>query len=422
MPYTIYAVEKVFAVIDLKSFYASCECASRGLDIFKTPLAVCDPSRTENTVVMSVTPYLKEKYGCSNVCRIKDLPKLENMILATPRMAYYLEISAMVVSIFLDFVSPEDLHVYSVDESFLNLTPYLKLNNWTPEEMVIAIQKRIKSELGLLATAGIGPNMFMAKICLDNEGKKKPPYYARWTMDDVKTKLWKVSPITKVWGIGPGTASHLFRLGIKSMEEIAKADKALLHKEFGVMGDQLHDLSNGIDQSDMADPYIPKDQNLSIGQTLWRNYAPEEALVLLREMNDDLCFRLRGEGMQTSCVSLFVNYSSRTGGSFHHQMALDFPTDDSEILFKAVERIFTKYATPGAIRGLSISFGQLKKKKCRQLNLFEDPKESYENEKIVGALDEIRKYYGPNACLRGTSKLEYSTAEERHGQIGGHKA
>ena len=163
-------MEEVYAVIDMKSFYASCECAARGLDIFTTALAVCDPSRTENTIVMSVTPYLKTKYGVKNVERMKDLPKIENLIYATPRMEYYVKTSAKVVSIFLDFVSEEDLHVYSIDESFLRLTPYLSLNRCTAEELVQRIQIRIKKELGLVATAGLGPNMFLAKVCLDQEG------------------------------------------------------------------------------------------------------------------------------------------------------------------------------------------------------------------------------------------------------------
>ncbi|MEE3299370.1 MAG: damage repair protein, partial [Candidatus Enteromonas sp.] len=193
--------EDLYCVIDLKSFYASCECVARGLDIFKTPLVVCDPDRSMSTIVMSSTPYLKDKYHIPNVCRRRDLPNVENLILAQPRMAYYIEMSAKVVSIFLDYVSEEDLHVYSIDESFLHISPYLSLAKQTPEEFVAEIQKRIKKELGLTATAGIGPNMFLAKVCLDNEGKKKAPYIGRWRMEDVPTKLWSITPITKIWGI-----------------------------------------------------------------------------------------------------------------------------------------------------------------------------------------------------------------------------
>ena len=180
--------EKIYAVIDLKSFYASCECAARGLDIFSTPLVVADKERTENSIVMSVTPFLKKQYGVPNVCRIRDLPRLENMVYATPRMAYYIEMSARVVSILLDYVAEEDLHVYSIDESFIRIDPYLSAAKTNAEGYCAMILKSIKDELGLCATAGIGPNMFLAKTCLDIEAKKKPPYIAYWHYEDVEKK------------------------------------------------------------------------------------------------------------------------------------------------------------------------------------------------------------------------------------------
>ena len=152
-------MERIVAAIDLKSFYASCECACRHLDIFTTPLVCCDPYRSSSSIVMSATPYLKKKYGIPNVCRRRDLPVVPEMIYAVPRMSYYLQMSAKVVSIFLDFVAEEDLHVYSVDESFLNLGPYLNLYRCTPEELVARIQRTIKKKLGLVATAALGPNM-----------------------------------------------------------------------------------------------------------------------------------------------------------------------------------------------------------------------------------------------------------------------
>ena len=241
----------LYCVIDLKSFYASCECAARGLDPFKTPLVVCDPTRGPSTIVMSSTPYLKANYKIPNVCRRRDLPHLEDMIYAQPRMAYYIEMSSRVVSIFMDHVAEEDIHVYSIDESFLNIGPYLSLAKQTPEEFVHEIQKQIYEELGLTATAGIGPNMFLAKIALDNEGKKRPPYIAHWTEKDVPTKLWSISPITEIWGISRGTEAHLKRIGIRSMKELAHCDRGFLEEEFGVMGLQLHDLANGIDRTDI---------------------------------------------------------------------------------------------------------------------------------------------------------------------------
>lgn len=415
-------MEKVYAVIDMKSFYASCECADRGLDIFSTPLVVADPERSASTIVMSVTPYLKEKYGCSNVCRVRDLPKIPDLIQAKPRMRYYLEMSAKVVSIFLDFIDESDLHVYSVDESFLHLTPYLSMYRCSAEELVARIQQRIKDELGLLATAGLGPNMFMAKVCLDNEGKKRPPFRARWTMEDVPSKLWKVSPLTKIWGIGKGISTHLARLGIHSLEALAKADITMLRKEFGIIGLQLHNLANGKDEANIEEKYVPKTKNLSVGQTLIRDYNAKEAKLLLREMNDDLCFRLRYGHYKAGCVSLFVGYSASEGGGFSRQMSLNIPTDDNDSLFEAEMDLFRQFIEDKPIRNLGICFSSLSPYSGQQYSLFESSKETEERRNLFLTLDAIQTAYGRNSVLRATSLTEGSTAKLRHNQIGGHNA
>lgn len=411
---------EVYAVIDIKSFYASCECAARGLDIFATPLVVADPTRSKNTIVMSVTPYLKEKYRVSNVMRVKDLPPIDGLIFAQPRMAYYIEISAKVVSIFLDFVAEEDLHIYSIDESFLRLTPYLKLYHCDAFGMVEMIQKRIRDELGLVATSGLGPNMFLAKTCLDNEGKKKPPYRAYWGKEDVEKKLWKIRPITKVWGIGHGIGDHLSRLGIRSMEALAKADEALLQKEFGVMGTQLRNLANGIDETDITVKYVPKETNLSIGQTLMKDYDSSGARLVLREMCDDLCFRMRGQGLRCGCVHLFVGYSAQ--GGFSRQLSLMRHSDDNDEIYDALMRIFEANIEACPIRNLGISFSKLSNDSAHQFSLFAQAEEDMEKESLWETIDEISLRYGRDAVLRASSLCKDSTVKQRHGQIGGHKA
>lgn len=412
--------EDYYAVIDLKSFYASCECAARGLDIFSTPLVVADPTRSVNTIVMSTTPYLKEKYGVSNVCRVKSLPKLDNMIFAQPRMAYYIEISAKVVSIFLDFIGEEDLHVYSVDEAFLHLSPYLSLYKVTPEGLCKLIQKRIKDELGLLATCGIGPNMFLAKVCLDNEAKKKPPYIAKWTFDDVKNKLWKITPITSIWGISNGIGSRLYKMGIRNMEGLAKTDVSILEKEFGIIGHQLHDMANGIDKTDIREKYVPKENSISIGQTLMRDYDFKGAKLVLREMCDDLCFRLRSCFYQTCLVGLCVVYSDCTG--FSRQRSLDVYSDDNDTLYKVIIEIFNEFYNGLLIRNLHISFGKLGTFSYSQSTLFESEEEVKEKKNLHIAMDKIIRTYGKNSLLRASSGLKDSTIKNRHTQIGGHKA
>jgi len=412
----------LYVVIDLKSFYASCECASRHLDGFSTPLAVCDPTRGPNSIVMSTTPYLKIKYGAPSVCRRRDLPPVEGMILAQPRMAHYVEMSSRVVSIFLDFVDEPDLHVYSIDESFLNIGPYLAISKCTPEEYVARIQKRIKDELGLIATAGIGPNMFMAKICLDNDGKNNPPYLAHWTMEDVPTKLWRIAPITKVWGISDGLERRLKTMGIRNLEQLAKTSPEILKKQFGILGQQLHDLANGIDRTDIRDKYVPKDTHISVGQVLQRDYVASEAKLILREMCDDLSLRLRLTGRKSSLVSLFVGYSSDGVASLSHQLSLDKPTDDNDVLFAALMVLFARYIGPFPVKDLGIGFGKLGSYQTEQLDVFESSEETDETRNLRKAIDKIQMAYGRNACLRLSSLTAASTIHERHQQIGGHKA
>lgn len=411
-------MERTVAVIDLKSFYASCECACRHLDIFTTPLVCCDPYRSSSSVVMSATPYLKKKYGIPNVCRRRDLPIVPGMIYAVPRMSYYLQMSAKVVSIFLDFVAEEDLHVYSVDESFLNLGPYLNLYHCSPEELVTRIQRTIKKKLGLVATAGIGPNMFLAKIALDNEGKKKEPFIAHWDYQDVPTKLWRINPITKIWSIAEGTANHLARIGIRSVYDLAHAPDTLLQKEFGIMGAQLKSLANGQDDSDIAVKYTPENVSLSLGQTLRRPYEPSEALLLLREMVDDLSNRLRSAGFLCEKVSLWASYGEK--GAFGKQMALPIATDDTDTLYEAIKEVFS-YGRDLPIRGLSLAFGKLTRSSHEQGSLFLEAEERKERQRLDTSLDEIRSRYGKNSVLRCSSLLEGSTIKTRHEQIGGHK-
>ena len=336
-------------------------------------------------------------------------------------MANYVKTSAEVVSILLDFFDIEDIHVYSVDESFVYLTPYLSLYNTDPIGLVKMVQKRIRDELGLLSTAGIGPNMFMAKVCLDNEGKKKPPYYAIWNKEDVQKKLWKISPITAIWGINVGISSHLCRIGIRNLEQLAKAPISTLEREFGIIGLQLHDLANGIDVANIREKYVPKEKNLNIGQVLIRDYTKKGAKVVLREMCDDLCFRLRFTNQKVGCVALMVGYNSALHGGFSKQCSLDIASDNNDELWFTLSRLYDKYVLDAPIRNLGISFSKLRKYDYKQISLFENEFDG-QSDKYYEAVDSIQKKYGKNAVLRMTSLLEDSTVKERHTQIGGHKA
>ena len=413
-------MERTIAIIDLKSFYASCECVSRHLDPFKTPLVCCDPYRSDSSIVMSSSPYLKAKYGVPNVCRKRDLPNVPGLIYATPRMSYYLELSSKILATFLEFVAYQDIHVYSIDEAFLNIGPYLSLAKASPKKFVAEIQKRIYEKYGLTATAGIGPNPFLAKIALDQEGKKKPPYQAHWNLEDVPTKLWKIKPISKIWGIGTQTERRLASIGIRDMESLAKADDSLLLSAFGILGLQLKPLAQGIDESDIRKPYVPQDTSFSLGQTLITARSLDSCFLLFKEMNDDLSERLRGEKCQTSLVHVWIGY--RDDIAYSHQETLPFPTSDSELLFRAIKRAILSGAHEGLIQGIGISYGKLKKDEGSvQLSLFEESDEQAERLELQKTIDAIHRIYGRNSVLRASSLLKESTVKKRHEQIGGHR-
>lgn len=410
---------KAIAVIDMKAFYSFVECVERGLNPFTTPLAVVDPSRGEGTIVLSVSPYLKEM-GVPSRCRKRELPNLPNMIYAVPQMDKYVHKSAEIVSIVLDFVGEDDIHVYSIDELFVNLGPYLNMYDCSSKQLVRRIQKAIMDRTKLVATAGIGENMLMAKLALDLDGKKKPPFISEWKEEDIPTKLWP-TPLSKMWGISHGYETKLNNMGIYNVGQLANTPKTLLKEKFGVMGEQLWEHANGIDNTNIREKYTPQENSFTLGQVLHEDYEPEEAKLLIREMNDDLANRLRKHKMKTSCIFLAIHFDYNHPGGFSHQVKLDYPTDDTEVIYKDLVKMFDKYINGHLTRGIHISYGKLSKSEYDQLSLFEDEKTSAERKALQKVLDQVKAKYGDNSVLRGSSLLEKSTAKERHNQIGGHR-
>ena len=415
----IKAMDRQIAVIDMKSFYAFVECVERGVNPFTTPLAVCDPTRGQGTVVMSVSPFLKEM-GVPSVCRRRDLPNVPGMILAQPRMSLYIKKSAEIINTVLNYVGEDDIHVYSIDEFFVNVGPYLKANNCTAYQFVRKLQKAITDKTGLLTTAGLSYNMFMAKAALDLDGKKKPPYIAQWTKADVKNKLWKVTPLTKIWGISHGYEARLNAMGIETVGQLANADKDFLRAKLGIMGEQLWEHANGIDNTDLREKYIPIDTSFSNGQVLMRDYSPEEAKLILKEMNDDLAMRLRAHCKTTRRLGVGVRYTFSEGGGFSHQVTLDYPTDDTDKIYEDLLKIYEKYVGNHKIRGVYITYSQLESNDYEQLNLFEVGHTDTTKRDMTRAIDGLKQKYGKDTILRASALLEESTAKERHNQIGGH--
>lgn len=416
-------MENWVAVIDLKAYYATFECLERGLDPFTTPLAVTDTARKESTIVLSVSPYLK-LLGVPSRCRRRDLPtNIKGMIYATPQMEKYVKKSAEVVSIMLDFVGRDDIHVYSIDESFLNIGPYLKLNKCGPVEFCKKILKAIKDKTGLIGTCGIGPNMFLAKVADDKEAKNAKDFIALRDYKDVPIKLWPIKPLDEIWGISNGFKKRLNALGLYSVGDVAKYNKEILINEFGVLGEDIYEHCNGRDDASIREKYIPVNRNLSLGQVLMRDYKKEEAKLIVKEMNDELCFRLRQTKLKARGASLFVRYSFQSKDEpFAHQLRLTAPTDLNSDLEEALLYLFDTYtSTKGLIRQIGISFGSLVETKTTQISLFKNVESVEKEESMYKAIDQIQKKYGKNSVLKGSSLLKESTIKERHNQIGGHR-
>lgn len=407
------------AVIDLKAFYSFVECVDRGLDPWTTPLVVADKSRGKNTIVLSVSPYLKAQ-GVPSRLRIQDLPKKYQYVYATPRMERYIEKSAEVVSIFMDFISEEDIHVYSIDEAFIDLTSYLAYYQMTAMQIVEMIIKAIQEKTGLFATAGIGDNFFLAKVALDVYAKKEKNGIAVMHMNDVEKMLWPITPLGKIWGIGGRTEEKLNSFGIISMYDLAHANLSFLTDHFGIMGEQLYSHANGHDEADIHEKYVPKSTSLSIGQVLFKDFNKNNIITIIREMCDDLSSRLRHEQKKTSVVSLFVGYSKDLGG-FSRQMTLLAPTDETNLLFDALMEIYTKFIEDKPIRNIGLCFEKLIDCNYQQLNLFDDQHEQIKNASLFTTIDKIHARYGKNILLRASALTSDSTAKERHNQIGGHR-
>ena len=411
--------KRVIAVIDLKAFYSYVECLDRGLDPWKEPLVVADKDRGTNTIVLSVSPYLK-KQGVPSRCRIKELPKKYKYIYAVPRMERYLEKSAQVIDVLYHFVAEEDVHVYSIDEAFVDLTSYLKYYNKTPLQMVTTMINQIKEETGLQATAGIGDNFFLAKIALDIYAKKERNGIAKVGINDIKEKLWPITPLSKVWSIGPRMEVRLNKLGLFTVKDIALSNIDYLRVKFGVIGEQLWRHANGIDEADIHEKYEPKEHSLSLSQVLFRDYNKEEAITIIREMVDTLSSRMRSDNKMAKVVAIYVGYSKNLGG-FARRSTLLAPTDDSEIILKAILEIYHAYVGDSPIRTIGINFGGLLESTYQQLNMFEDDKEQIKRHNLQKTMDKLQTKFGKNSVLRASSLLEESTIKERNNFIGGHR-
>ena len=299
-----------YVCIDLKSFYASVECVERGLDPMRALLAVADPTRGRNTICLAITPAMKA-LGIRNRCRVYEIPPDVDYVKAQPRMRRYMEVSAQIYGIYLRYVSPLDIHVYSVDECFIDATPYLALYHVDARAFAIMLMDAVADQTGICATAGIGTNLFLAKVALDVTAKHVPDHIGQLDRDAFARLISRHRPITDIWGIGTGIARRLERYGVRDLEGVAACDPTLLYQEFGVNAEFLIDHAHGVEPCTIAQiqAYRPQSQSLCRGQVLARDYTYDECAVVLREMVDDLVLELVGKGLAAGSISLHVGYA-----------------------------------------------------------------------------------------------------------------
>ncbi len=414
-------LKRNFLCIDLKSFFASCECIERKLDPFKYPLVVANPNQGSGAITLAVTPYLKA-LGLKSRGRLYEIPKNVKYFIAKPRMSLYIKKSTEVINVYLKYVAKSDIHIYSIDECFLDVTDYLKMYKKTDYELALEILEDVKKTTGLCATCGIGPNMLLAKISMDIEAKHNKNFIAKWDYDDIENKLWAISPLSAFWGIGPRMEKNLNKLGIFSIRDLAFYDRDKLKKKFGVIGAEMWNHANGIDLSRIGDFNKTSEKSYSHSQVLFKDYNGDNIKIIIREMVEVLTSRLRHNKKTCQIIGLGIGYSKAIGGSFYHSVKLENPTDSLEIILANCLMIFDKFYDNLPIRRVSVSCGGLKDKIGVQLNIFDSFEEVLEVEEINRAIDEINDKYGKNALLKASSLLEDSTIHERNKKIGGHSA
>lgn len=504
---------RIFLCIDLKSFYASVECIERGLDPMTTNLVVADASRTEKTICLAVSPALKS-YGISGRARLFEVvqkvkqanasrlqqapghhftgssynaqelaenPSLQlDYIAAPPRMAHYMEHSTRIYNIYLRYIAPEDIHVYSIDEVFIDLTTYLGSCGLTPHDFAMKIIRDVYKTTGITATAGIGTNMYLAKIAMDIVAKHIPAdkegvRIAELDEMTYRRQLWSHRPLTDFWRVGRGYAAKLEENGLFTMGDIARCsvgkptdfyNEDLLYKLFGINAELLIDHAWGWEPCTIADvkQYKPASNSIGSGQVLHYPYDFEKARLVVREMVDLLVLDLVDKGLVTDQIVLTVgydienltdpkrkkaytgpitvdNYGRQIPKHAHGTVNLDRQISSTKLITDATLGLYDKIVNPALlIRRLTISANHVVPENnisnegiVEQLNLFtdyealerkrEEEKLALEREKrMQQAVLSIKKKFGKNAILKGMNLQEGATAKDRNNQIGGHKA
>ncbi|MCR4579717.1 MAG: DNA methylase [Treponema sp.] len=459
---------RTYIAIDLKSFYASVECRERLLDPLTTRLVVADKSRTSKTICLAVTPALKA-YGLSGRSRLFEVEakareikrqsgKELDYIVAPPRMALYIQYSTRIYNVYLRYFAPEDIHVYSIDEVFIDATSYLSLYKTTAHELAVRVIHEVLTETGITATAGIAPNLYLCKIAMDIVAKHIPAdkdgvRIAELDTASYRRQLWNHQPLTDFWRVGKGTARRLEKYFIRTMGDIARTslkNPELLFDEFGIDAEILIDHAWGIEPVGMKEikSYKSEAKSLGSGQVLHEPYTYEKTKIIVREMAELLALDLFKKKLVASSITLQVGYDieSLNLDDFDGEVVRDYygrevpkpahgswsfttETNSSRQIVQAFIELFEKIINPAwLVRRVNITANNTKPVSERQPSLFDqvDEKEGGLNQQKEDSLQkarlEIIRKFGKNAILKGVNLEEGATTRDRNAQIGGHKA
>lgn len=416
--------DRIYFCIDMKTFYASVECAELGLNPFETELVVADLSRGKNALCLAVSPRMKAR-GVKNRCRISEIPGSIEYLAVPPRMQLYIDYAADIYSIYLDYFDPRDIHVYSIDESFIDATRYLKVYNMTPMELAKRIMDEIAERLHIPSTAGIGTNLYLAKIALDITAKHTKDHMGYLTEELYRKTLWEHRPITDFWQVARGTEARLARNGMSTMGDVANADPELLYRLFGVDAELLIDHAWGRESCLIEDikSYRSKSHSVSFSQILPRDYCFDEARTVMSEMVLHGCHELMRRKVITKKIGIFIGYSRDICPMSQGSTKLISATSLSSLMQPPVLELFDRIARRDtAIRRLGISFDDTCDEGCEGYDFFTDWNSVERERQRERAVLELKERYGKNAVLRGTNFMPGATQRERNEMIGGHRA
>lgn len=414
--------ERIYLCIDLKSFFASVECVARGMDPFRTNLVVADPDRKSATICLAVTPAMKA-LGVKNRCRVFEIPRHISYIMAKPRMRLYMQKSAQIYSVYLRYISPDDIHVYSIDECFMDLTDYLKLYSKTPRELAGMLMQAVLEETGIPSSAGIGTNLFLAKVALDITAKHAGDRMGFLDVETFRRTLWDHRPLTDFWNIGPGIAQRLSKYGIFDLRGVVNADPATLYRELGVNAELLIDHAHGIEPCTIADihSYRPRTTSMTTGQVLFSDYKTEDARLVLREMVEGMALELVRREQVTDSISLAVGYSKNAAASTGGSLRLSGYTNSARKLTRAFDDYFEQTVRRQyLIRRLNIGVHHLVGAEHTTVDLFTDHAAEEREQALLRTVVQIRDRYGCNSILKAMNLQAAATARERNRLIGGH--